>query len=79
MLNPHPNPQISLERVAKTRGPLLLVEGRGDDSDEGPRRYSPRCHILKFSYLLLGNEPISGSHFSVLLHIFSLYKNITDK
>jgi hypothetical protein len=36
-----------------------------------------KCHIFTFSYLLLGNEPISGYHFSILLHILTLkgYKN----
>ncbi len=46
--------------------PLLLVEGRKDNSDEGPSRYSSpvsgdsKCHIFTFSYLLLGNEHIMG-------------------
>ncbi len=29
-------------------------------------------NILQFSYFLLGNEPIRGSHFSSFLHILSL-------
>jgi hypothetical protein len=71
---PPPNPQFRLARVARTGGPLQLVEGREDDSDEGPLgdTYSAsmsgdsKCHIFTFSYLLLGNEPISGSRFSIL-------------
>ncbi len=54
-------------------------KGREDDSDEGAKQYSSpvtggvcKCHIFTFSYLLLGNKPISGSHFSILLHISPL-------
>jgi len=31
-----------------------------------------KCHIFTFSYLLLGNEPKSGSQYSISLHILPL-------
>jgi hypothetical protein len=33
---------------------------------------SVKTKIFTFSYLLLDNEPIRGSHFSILLHISPL-------
>ncbi len=52
--------------------------GREDDSNEGSSRYSYRLsraykhQLLPFSYLLLDNEHISGSHFPSFLHILPL-------
>jgi len=53
------------------------LSDREDDSDVGPRQYSSpkngvcKCHTLTFSYLLLGNEPLNGSHFSIFYLITS--------
>ncbi len=45
-------------------------EGRKRISYPVTRAYTHK--ILLFSYSLLGNEPISGSHFSSFLHILPL-------
>jgi hypothetical protein len=45
-------------------------EGRKRSSYPVTRAYTHK--ILQFSYSLLGNEPIRGSHFSSFLHILPL-------
>ncbi len=74
MLTPshsRPNPQFRLARVAKTGGLLLLVEGREEMRALGAiPTHLPWMGTVNaiFSYHLLGNEPICGSHFSILLY-----------
>ncbi len=52
----------------------------GGGGPERPKRVSYPVNraythkILQFSYSLLGNEPIRGSHFSSFLHILPLKK-----
>ena len=51
--------------------------GRGGERERRKRASHPvnRAYthqILQFSYSLLGNEPIRGSHFSSFLHILPL-------
>jgi hypothetical protein len=76
LIPPRPNSQFCLARVARTGGPLLLVEGREDDSDEGLRRYllysSPvsgdsKCHTFLISYWVI--SPSMG----LIFHFFFTY------
>jgi hypothetical protein len=51
--------------------------GRGGGRERRKRASHPvnrayTYQILQFSYFLLGNEPIRGSHFSSFLHILPL-------
>ena len=69
---------VSQPRVAQGDGPSgELGAGRGGGRERRKRASHPvnRAYthqILQFSYFLLGNEPIRGSHFSSFLHILPL-------
>ncbi len=67
---------VSRPRVA--RGAGRGVGGRAGGRRERHKRASHPVNraythnILQFSYFILGNEPIRGSHFSSFLHILPL-------
>ncbi len=68
---------VSRPRVARGYGPGGgWGAGRGGGvrgvSASHPVNRAYTHNILQFSYFLLGNEPIRGSHFSIFLHILSL-------
>ncbi len=59
-------------------GLFYLSTGGEDDIDEEHKQASSpvsddsKCQIFTVWFLILDNEPISGSHFSSFLHIFPL-------
>ena len=70
--------RVSQPRVAGGDAPGGGVGGRAGGGRERRKRASHPVNraythqILQFSYFLLGNEPIKGSHFSSFLHILPL-------
>jgi hypothetical protein len=69
---------VSQPRVARGDGLGGGWEAGRGDRHERRKRASYKVNraythkILQFSYFLLGNEPIRGSHFSRFLHILPL-------
>ena len=68
--------RTSIGRHAERTGNLLLFVDRriieGYQRVLYPVNRAYTCQIFSFSYSLLGNEPIGGSHFSSFLHILPL-------
>ena len=68
--------RTSIGRHAERTGNLLLFVDRriieGYQRVLYPVNRAYTCQFFSFSYSLLGNEPISGSHFSSFLHILPL-------
>ena len=69
---------LFFDRQREPAARFYLSKGGEDDSDEGHMQDSPPVsgditfQIFTVWFLLLDNEPISGSHFSSFLHILPL-------